>query len=147
MPTPPPIRRHCFLASAVAANRRGDQDKGTDISRPSASKTRRRYQCNSHPPPTVLLQWPKCSCHLSSSKTTFSSTNRRISLNSLRRNPRHLAKARGDHTSTKRMCAPLSLPKHNAMRSLISLRRPCAQYGTSVSQDASLGTRTSQSAG
>src|SRR5678815_5827487 len=41
MPTPPPISHHFFLSSAVAANRRGDQDKGTDISRPSASKTRK----------------------------------------------------------------------------------------------------------
>jgi hypothetical protein len=41
MPTPPPIRRHWFLASTVAAIRRCDQDKGTDISRPSVSKTRK----------------------------------------------------------------------------------------------------------
>src|SRR6185369_17510568 len=92
MPTPPPIRRHCFLASAVAANRRGDQDKGTDISRPSASKTRKALSVQLTSTANGSTSMAKV---LMPSLLEQNYTNRRISLNSLRRNPRHLAKATG----------------------------------------------------
>src|SRR5438477_11488190 len=41
MPIPPPIKRHSFLCSAVAWSKRGNQTSGAEISRPSASTTRR----------------------------------------------------------------------------------------------------------
>lgn len=41
IPIPPPMKRHSFLCSGVAFCNRGNQTNGTDISRPSASTTRR----------------------------------------------------------------------------------------------------------
>src|SRR4051794_4348937 len=41
MPRPPPIRRHSPRSAAVACSRRGDQDSGAAMERPSVNSTDR----------------------------------------------------------------------------------------------------------